>query len=91
MAISVATAVTWVVATARQPSQPAVGIGAEQATVGSTTRSIAAEPRIETGPPQTGLGGRHGAAVFPSARRLRGNRLGGRAAIWRATAQEEAV
>jgi hypothetical protein len=78
-----------VVATAPRLSQLAVGIGAGQGTDGSTTQIIAAGPRIETGRPRTSLGDQHGAAHCPSARRLRGNSLGGKAATWRATALEE--
>jgi hypothetical protein len=55
------------------------------ATAGSTARSIAAEHRTAIALLPTGSAVRLGEIPWPIARLARGNRLGGRAAIWPAT------
>jgi len=52
------------------------------ATAGSTIRSIAAAPRIETGRPRTGLAVRRAETPCPIARLAPGSNLAARGAIW---------
>ena len=71
-----AVSVVWVAATAPQRCPPAA-----LATDGSTIRSIAAAPRIETAPPQTGSAVSHGEIPWLTARPAPGNKSGGREGI----------
>jgi len=50
---------------------------------GSTTRSIAAEPRIATGQPQIGLGARHAVILLATDKPALDSRLDDRAVIRR--------
>jgi len=59
-----------------------------EAASGNTIRNIAAAHRIATGRPQTDSGVRRAVTRWPSAKRVPGSSLAGRAAIWRATAGE---
>ena len=52
------------------------------AAIGSTTPSIAAVPRIETGAPQTGLAERHAGTHWRIARPVPANSSASREAIW---------
>jgi hypothetical protein len=56
---------------------------------GSTIRSIAAEPRMETEVPRTSLEGRREVTRFPIGSQVPGNKLADRAGIWPAVAAEE--
>lgn len=81
--LAVAIAATLAAATAHQ-----LFLLAAEATAGNTTRSIAAGLRIVTERLRTDLGELHAVTHSPTVKRVPVSRLAGRAAIFRAPAEE---